>query len=248
MTRLRILTSSLLVALLVTTNGVSAFHASPVRQTASSSRLFSKNSDRARTEHMLEKSMGDDWRSFRAKLVAREHAEKAANKKSSKKDQERQDLAVSSSNSTSTEEVSSDANKKKSDDERELSRTGQLGDMFEAAISTIFKKKGSSSSSSKASKPPSSNSSVRTVDTSEMPALEELLYQDPFASAEELPIHIKPQDYTFDSHRWAHPMDHIEPGCVFLANERLNGVFHHSVVLVVDHHPGTGTTGIVINR
>ena len=41
---------------------------------------------------------------------------------------------------------------------------------------------------------------------------------------------------------------HIEPGCVLVANERLGGVFHQTVVLIIDHHEASGSTGIVINR
>lgn len=80
-------------------------------------------------------------------------------------------------------------------------------------------------------------------------AHDELLYQDPFVSADELPIHLKPKAHaTVDKHRWAHPIEHIEPGCVLIANEKLGGVFHLTVVLIVDHHEKTGTTGVVINR
>ena len=282
MTQLRILHSSsiLLVAVLsaLYSGFVSAFY-TPLpldqRQCRSSttwSCLHSKkNSDRARAEHMLEKSMGD-WRSFRAKLVAQERAEESANgklKKKNKKDKNQDDKVSTSSDDDDSSEISLEASDtsdtslcddeknsvvdKKSDDE--VSRNGQLGDLFGAAISSIFKKKDTTSSSSSKSTTASTStisssapakSSIRTLDTHEMPALEELV--DPFASAEELPIHLKPKNWAFDSHRWAHPMDHIEPGCVFLSNERLGGVFHQSVILVVDHHPTTGTTGIVINR
>lgn len=41
---------------------------------------------------------------------------------------------------------------------------------------------------------------------------------------------------------------HIEPGCVLVANERLGGVFHQTVVLIIDHNDSSGSTGIVINR
>ena len=77
----------------------------------------------------------------------------------------------------------------------------------------------------------------------------DFVYQDPFVSADELPIHIKPKKYApVNKHRWAHPIEHIEPGCVLIANEKLGGVFHQTVVLIVDHHEKTGTTGVVINR
>ena len=44
----------------------------------------------------------------------------------------------------------------------------------------------------------------------------------------------------FDKKRWAHPLSHIEPGCVLIANEYLG--------LIIDHHDKAGSTGIVINR
>jgi putative transcriptional regulator len=51
-----------------------------------------------------------------------------------------------------------------------------------------------------------------------------------------------------DKHRWAHPLFHVEPGCILVANERLGGVFHQTVVLIIDHNEAAGTTGMVINR
>ena len=71
---------------------------------------------------------------------------------------------------------------------------------------------------------------------------------DPFVSAAELPIHMKSATPEINKHRWAHDIAHIEPGCVLIANEKLGGVFHQTVVLIVDHHEKTGTTGVVINR
>jgi len=71
--------------------------------------------------------------------------------------------------------------------------------------------------------------------------------EDPFVSKEEIPVLMQPK-VTVDKHRWAHPLDHIEPGCVLVANEKLGGVFHQTVVLVIEHNDVTGSTGIVINR
>ena len=51
-----------------------------------------------------------------------------------------------------------------------------------------------------------------------------------------------------DKHRWAHPLFHVEPGCILVANEKLGGVFHQTVVLIIDHHDTAGSTGMVINR
>jgi len=71
--------------------------------------------------------------------------------------------------------------------------------------------------------------------------------EDPFASDDEI-VAVKQPSVELDKHRWAHPISHVEPGCVLLANEKLGGVFHQTVVLIIDHHEATGSTGIVINR
>jgi len=75
------------------------------------------------------------------------------------------------------------------------------------------------------------------------------LNTDPFASPAEMPLFLSPSEAVkLDKHRWAHPISHIEQGCVLVANERLGGVFHQTVVLVIDHCELIGSTGIVINR
>jgi putative transcriptional regulator len=168
--------------------------------------------------------MGDDWRLFRAKLVAQEMADKTAER-------------AGRSNRSSTHQSSS------SSTHEELERQGQLGDLFGAAISSIFNKSNR--------EPKQTDENIYRGDSigRGVLAYEELLYQDPFVSADELPIHIKPKAIaTVDKHRWAHSIEHIEPGCVLIANEKLGGVFHQTVVLIVDHHEKTGTTGVVINR
>jgi putative transcriptional regulator len=71
--------------------------------------------------------------------------------------------------------------------------------------------------------------------------------EDPFVSKAELPVLLQPKVHV-DKHRWAHAMPHIEPGCVLIANEKLGGVFHQTIVLIIDHNDITGSTGIVINR
>lgn len=71
--------------------------------------------------------------------------------------------------------------------------------------------------------------------------------EDPFVSKDELPVLLEPK-VKVDKHRWAHSLSHIEPGCVLVANEKLGGVFHQTVVLVIEHNDVTGSTGVVINR
>jgi putative transcriptional regulator len=214
---------SRLVILAVAASPVTGF-VSP-SSTRYATALQIKNSDRARVERILEESMGDDWRLFRAKLVAQEAADKAAEK-------------AAKSNRSSSHHSSSSAST-----HDELDRQGQLGDLFGAAISSIFNKSNR--------EPKHTDENIYRGDSIGRGALahEELLYQDPFVSADELPIHMKPRaNAVVDKHRWAHPIEHIEPGCVLIANEKLGGVFHQTVVLIVDHHEKTGTTGVVINR
>ena len=129
--------------------------------------------------------------------------------------------------------------------EEALDKQGQLGDLFGAAISSIFG--GHHSEDKKVSSLLLRGNSIGIPQTAPPP--EDLLYQDPFVSAAELPIHMKPKSVNkISSHRWAHPISHIEQGCILVANEKLGGVFHQTVVLIVDHHEKSGTTGVVINR
>ena len=195
--------------------------------------LYSKNSDRARMERELEKAMGDDWRLFRARLVAQERAEEASaadhhhHKKTNNNKGSVMDAGESSS--LSRDEASTGGGS--------LEKQGQLGELFGAAISSIF---GSGQESKK--------TALLRGNSVGIPAqTEDLLTQDPFVSAAELPIHMKPKGHV-SAHRWAHPIPHIEQGCVLVANEKLGGVFHQTVVLIVDHHEKSGTTGVVINR
>lgn len=178
-------------------------------------------------ERELEKAMGDDWRLFRAKLVAQERAEelKQKNNKSKKGDKK---------HSQDTKEEG---------DEDSIDKQGQLGDLFGAAISSIFGGNGDKA------KVNVGVSSLLRGNSVGIPQTEDLLYQDPFVSAAELPIHMKPKGVAnLSAHRWAHQISHIEQGCVLVANEKLGGVFHQTVVLIVDHHEKSGTTGVVINR
>jgi hypothetical protein len=74
------------------------------------------------------------------------------------------------------------------------------------------------------------------------------MHNDPFTinalPADELSVS-KPK---IDKSRWAHPISHIEPGCVLIANERLGGLFHQTVVLITQHDEIEGTVGLIVNR
>jgi putative transcriptional regulator len=191
-------------------------------------------------ERILEESMGDDWRLFRAKLVAQEKAQKQAEKESAI-------AAKTWGRSSNASHFDGDrAATAPFSTQDELEKNGQLGDLFGAAISSIFKSKhnhGREHAKTKNDNIYRGDSVGRGIPDAEF------VYQDPFVSADELPIHIKPKKCApVNKHRWAHPIEHIEPGCVLIANEKLGGVFHQTVVLIVDHHEKTGTTGVVINR
>lgn len=71
--------------------------------------------------------------------------------------------------------------------------------------------------------------------------------QDPFASEDELLLMMEPK-VILDQHRWAHQISHIETGCVLIANEKLGGVFHQTVVLIIEHNDKAGSIGLIINR
>lgn len=128
-------------------------------------------------------------------------------------------------------------------DDEKLAKQDKIGEMFAQTLSSIFK----------GNKEPEGNGGKRgdifkgdSVGGA-LPLDEELLYHDPFVSAAELPILMKPKP-KINKHRWAHEISHVEPGCVLIANEKLGGVFHQTIVLVIEHHEASGSTGIVINR
>lgn len=209
--------SSLAILLALTaaasTNAFQSITTNTQSSTSSSTQLYTKNSGRAHTERLLEESMGDDWRLFRAKLVAQEKLSETS--------------AANNNNNVDNKK------KNKQSHEESLEKQGQLGELFAGAISSIFKKDDIMN-----------GDKIGGADeTSTLPHS-----SDPFVSAEELPIHLKPTTPKINKHRWAHDISHIEPGCVLIANEKLGGVFHQTVVLIVDHHEKTGTTGVVINR
>lgn len=190
-----------------------AFTARQTQIDSSLSLGMSKNSDRAYIERSLEDAMNNDWRLFRAQLVAQEKASK-------EKSTENQQSIV----------------------ENEVVRQGQLGDLFAGAISNIFKspRKGEEQ-----------HAHAKNRQSEEELFLGEGIGNaspDPFASVAELPLWFESKTTNVSKHRWAHEIPHLEPGCVLLANEKLSGVFHQTVVLIIEHHEQTGTFGVIINR
>ena len=179
--------------------------------------------------------MGEDWREFRAQLVARERLEQEMNSGTSKA-------------------ADGSTNKK------------EEGGIF-GAITSIFKKdenkKGSDSNTqterdvvtkaAKTKKDETSSSNIFDgVDVGGATKFSKIEVpmgcSDPFMDEEECHLIYDEPDVTLDRHRWAHPLFHVEPGCILVANEKLGGVFHQTVVLIIDHNEATGSTGMVINR
>jgi putative transcriptional regulator len=189
--------------------------------TTTTTRLQSKSSDRAYIERNLEDLMGNDWREFRAKLVAQEKQEQAA--------------AATAASSTASSATSQDS---------KLAKQGQLGDLFAGAISSIFQQ-GKSASAAK-----SEVTEANIFDGDRIGGIgndiNTTTQHDPFDA--ELPVLMQQPKVTIDKHRWAHSIPHPEPGSVLLANEKLGGVFHQTVVLIVQHCDKAGSIGVVINR
>ena len=209
-------TRALIVANLIISNAAFAPVLNPrnSKRSSFSSLAMAKRSERAFIEKSLEDAMNNDWRLFRAHLVAREQVE--------------------SSQTSKTENSAKE--------EKSSSKQGDLGDMFADAISSIFSKK---------DKDANGKHDIfdgNTVGGASSSLSDDFLKcEDPFLSREELPI-LMNSKVSIDKRRWAHTIPHLEPGCVLVANEKLGGVFHQTVVLIIDHCESQGSNGIIINR
>mmetsp|Transcript_11387 Transcript_11387/g.19312 ORF Transcript_11387/g.19312 Transcript_11387/m.19312 type:complete len:366 (-) Transcript_11387:111-1208(-) len=186
----------------------SATSFSPSSVQRRSTKLFIKLNERAHLDKKLEDLMDNDWREFRARLVAIEQAE-------------------------ATEQT--EKGKEAEDGDEKLAKQAHLSDMFADALSSFF-----------SSKDAKRKDLLDGEDVGNY-IPDKLMTQDPFVSRAELPIFMKPKA-KIDKHRWAHAIPHVEPGCVLVASEHLGGVFHQTVVLIVDHSESQGTIGMVINR
>eukprot|EP00565_Helicotheca_tamesis_P007482 CAMPEP_0185727728 /NCGR_PEP_ID=MMETSP1171-20130828/3338_1 /TAXON_ID=374046 /ORGANISM="Helicotheca tamensis, Strain CCMP826" /LENGTH=378 /DNA_ID=CAMNT_0028396357 /DNA_START=384 /DNA_END=1520 /DNA_ORIENTATION=+ len=180
------------------------------------------NTERARIEKKLDTMLGEDWRVFRAKLVAKESVE-------------------------AEEKAQSQANDHSEPfHDEQLERQAHIGNIFAGAISSIFSNKGGA-------KDPSNKDEENIFNGDHVGGAD--IFNaisddcaDPFVTHDEVPIMLRPTNELINKDHWAHPIGHIEPGCVLVANEKLGGVFHQTVVLIIEHHEKKGTTGIVINR
>uniref|UniRef100_A0A6S8S5M8 Transcriptional regulator n=3 Tax=Ditylum brightwellii TaxID=49249 RepID=A0A6S8S5M8_9STRA len=181
------------------------------------------STERARIEKKLDTMLGEDWRVFRAKLVAKEIVE-------------------------IQEKAQSQACSEPEFHDDQLERQAHIGNIFAGAISSIFSsgQKGSAQGSSD-----KDNENIFDGDHVGGADVYDVISKDcpdPFVTHDEVPIMLRPADNLINKAHWAHPIGHIEPGCVLIANEKLGGVFHQTVVLIIEHHEKKGTTGIVINR
>lgn len=177
---------------------------------------MSKTPDRAHIERNLEDMMGNDWREFRAKLVAQERA------------------AVATS-------ANQEEHQQSTNDDPKLAKQGQLGDLFAFTISTIFPAKHQHLQQQ-------IDESKRKRNIFDGDCIGGIVSEDPFVSAAELPLLLPQSKVYIDKHRWAHAIPHAERGSVLIANEKLGGVFHQTVVLIIQHCEKTGSIGVVINR
>eukprot|EP00553_Chaetoceros_curvisetus_P002575 CAMPEP_0204619636 /NCGR_PEP_ID=MMETSP0717-20131115/5934_1 /ASSEMBLY_ACC=CAM_ASM_000666 /TAXON_ID=230516 /ORGANISM="Chaetoceros curvisetus" /LENGTH=448 /DNA_ID=CAMNT_0051633667 /DNA_START=82 /DNA_END=1428 /DNA_ORIENTATION=- len=232
-----------------------------------------KDNHRARLEKNLEDMMDRDWRVFRAGLVAKEVEEQ--NETKNPKSTNYNHLTSSSSNhhhghSHHNHHVhhrhSSSSSSSHAFDEKQAKQE-KFGNIFAAIFKSaqdntdtynnIFdgSNVGNAGANTNTSHGkgnghghhppyPSALSSLHSM----IPLIPESC-KDPFVTRAEIPVLMQPSPSTkINKHRWAHPLTHIEAGCVLIANEKLGGVFHQTVVLVIEHNDVIGSTGIVINR
>jgi putative transcriptional regulator len=214
----------------------------------SMSTFAEKRSDRAYIENSLENMMDNDWRVFRAQLVAQEKRD--AEIMEAKGGRGSRSKASGSGSGSSSDSSTGNGSHSHPHKDEKLARQGQLGELFAGAISSIFNKPSSSNGSGNSGK------SARDKDIFDGDSIgrysgsnrDLLKCEDPFVSEQEIPSVLPQPSVTIDKRRWAHEIPHVEPGCVLIANEKLGGVFHQTVVLIVQHSETAGSTGIVINR
>ena len=203
--------------------------------TYASLHMVKKSSDRAHIERNLEDMMGNDWREFRAKLVAQEQAavllrqqqESTMMQPSKSWQPERRPMTtdpelyyhahdVINHQQNSRPYSSLQQQQVSASLMTDMPPSQSVGDLFAGAINIFDGYRISGKS---------------------------LQCSDPFVSEDELPIMMQKQ-ITINKHRWAHAIPSPEPGSVLISNT----MFHQTVVLVISHCDVKGSTGIVINR
>ncbi|KAL3776958.1 hypothetical protein ACHAWO_008738 [Cyclotella atomus] len=196
----------------------SAFSPNSLQPSKNTCIRMSRSNERAHMEKQWENMMDNDWREFRATLIAKEKADELAAEKIKTK------VGAGSLD--------------------EPPREDKLGDLITGAFTSFFK--GGKDEEKDMFKGNVGGANPNTQFTSiDFPSE----CEDPFLSVEECHIlYSNAQKVKINKHRWAHPLSHVEPGCVLVANEKLGGVFHQTVVLIIDHHEKIGSTGLIINR
>ncbi|KAL3806723.1 hypothetical protein ACHAXA_008219, partial [Cyclostephanos tholiformis] len=204
---------------------------------------LSRDNDRARMEKSWENMMGEDWRKFHARLVAREWASTGG-----------------SGGNNTTSPPGGDHKKQR---QKPSSRGEASGEIIGAITSMFYKGGGKSSPPSssfdlamaaraKRNSPPTDifdgDSVGGATRFSKIEMSSSSSCSDLFMDDEECHIIYDKPNVKRNKHRWAHPLFHVKPGCILVANEKLGGVFHQTVVLIIDHNEAAGSTGMVINR
>jgi len=220
-------TKAILVILSIQASSTASFVPFPISRKTERTVLMSKNSDRARAEKTFDDMMNNDWRQFRAQLVAQEKIEEKEKTKSPPPTTQKQRKSSTASW------------------DQGIERQERFGNLFAGTISNIFS---NGKGNKKANLGYSSRHSMfdeKFIGGQDSVFPDSL--EDPFVSIDEIPVLMEPK-VKLDKHRWAFPLPNVEPGCVLVAHERLGGVFHQTVVLIIDHAENTGSTGIIINR
>lgn len=152
----------------------------------------------------------DDWRAFRAKLIAQEHLQDKTTSKSS--------------NPTTIEQV--------------------VGSLFFKALDSIHLM--DAAPAYKSSKDAKQTKAPLFYDDFHLnPPAEELLEDD---NPSQSTLFILPSSSSPVNASWAHPISHLEPGCVLISNENIGGIYHQSVILLIEHSSQGSSTGLMLNR
>lgn len=215
--------------------------------------------------------MGEDWREFRAHLVAQERGGGAATgemtSEPTKEEQRHHSSSVKEVESSSSSSsggifgaISSMFSNKGGSGSESLSLTSKdrartLAGQVDTATTTRTKK------TTKKSDPTAGGdifdgddiggaTKLSKIGVSSITSSSSSSYtcSDPFMDEEECALIYDTPNVKLDRHRWAHPLFHVEAGCILVANEKLGGVFHQTVILIIDHNEAAGSTGLVINR
>eukprot|EP00956_Cyclotella_meneghiniana_P001372 scaffold1464_cov23-Cyclotella_meneghiniana.AAC.1 len=188
-------------------------HNAVILPSSSSTRLqmSSKENDRAHMAKKFEDMMDNDWREFRAKLVAREMAREVALDDAKNKHQNQQVTMANTGSNSNSKEMGKEGGEK------------LLTDVITGAFSSIFKKNNKNSAAATTSSENMFQGNVggATASNNDFPI--SLECSDPFLSVEECRLLYEeyghnnsnnggggPLNVEINKHRWAHPLSHVE--------------------------------------